>query len=93
MQMSQLGNSVSAVSGGGVQTEALVASTPLIHYVNREPLEEYYPHVQAKEIEEIARGFVWCATNAEESVRMGEESYLWLRKEMDVAVDGICALL
>ncbi|MDE6958567.1 MAG: hypothetical protein K2O80_03305, partial [Helicobacter apodemus] len=81
--------------GGGVQSEALVASVPLIHYVNplKYNLKEIYPFVQAKEIGEIQRGFESCFKNPKKNQDKANEALKWMQKEMSFAVNTICELI
>lgn len=80
-------------AGGGVQTEALVASLPLVHYVNSEHLEDFYPFLQAREVEEIVEGLEYCANSPLGAQKIGEEAGMWLYREIESVVKAICVLV
>lgn len=81
--------------GGGVQTEALVASVPLVHYINTNKYEvsELYPFIQAKEDFELASFFEKYLSNPKKYKIIGEEAGQWIQKEMRRSVSGIIKLI
>ena len=81
--------------GGGVQTEALVTSTPLVHYINENKynLAELYSFIQARDAFEIADSFANYLANPKKYQKMAEEANKWLQEEMYQAIYKICDLI
>lgn len=89
------GQFVIGVMGGGVQTEAIVSATPLIHYIDEAKynLDDLYPFLQAKGVDDISNALGGYVGKKHEYDKIGIEASKWLDHRMEKAVDGIIKLL